>query len=201
MGKESDIPRDMALCGYYSTPPTSGNAYKKLFLEKVMPVPEFSKTTDIYDISIDGCLSGVAGLTRGIAFIPEILGLYRVHGKNKSDAGTVLSVQKLRQLFMRDYLREEYQSVWAKKMGVPYQTDLSRFNPMVCKQRFLAYRLQPEGHPLPDTRLGLLVSGLRGAFRVPYISTGKRLFILRLHRDRHSPSRPSVENDRRDCHA
>ena len=178
MGKESDIPRDITLCGYYATPPNSGNAYTKSFLEKIMPVPEFDKRKSDYDATVDGMLCGVSGLIGGVIFIPEALGLYRVHGANMSDAGKVESVQKIRQLFMRNYLREEYQMMWAKKLGIPIEFDLSRFNPNVCKQRFLAYRLQPQGHPIAtDTWLGLLVSGLHGAFRVPRLNIKKRLFI------------------------
>src|ERR1700722_7656977 len=34
MGNQRDIPRDVALWGYYLTPPNSGNAYRQSFLEK-----------------------------------------------------------------------------------------------------------------------------------------------------------------------
>jgi len=178
MGVESDIARTMALCGYYRTPPASGNVYTRAFLERVMPVPEFRERQDGYYLWNDGCLNSVAGLMGGIVFIHAVLGLYRIHGSNHSDAGEVTSVAKIRKLFMRDFIREEYQVGWAKRLGLPFASDLSRFSPTVCKQRFLAYRLEPTGHPVAtDTYWSLLLCGVRGAFRVPDMPILKRLYI------------------------
>lgn len=177
MGSENEILKDMKIAGAYTTPPTSGNAYRRGFLEKVMPAPEFMG--ERYWWAIDGYLNGIAGLMGGIVFIHETLGLYRVHGANLSDAGTVEDIDKIRLLFMRNYIGGQHLGRWAKKLNIPFDVDAARFNPNVCKQRFLAYRLDPDGHPIPtDTWLFLLLSGLCGAFKVNHIKFKKRIFVF-----------------------
>src|SRR5688500_6998436 len=61
----------------YMSPPTSGNAWSRKFLEKVLPIPEGP-----YKISADSYLCMLAPLYGGIKTIAEPLGLYRLHGKN-----------------------------------------------------------------------------------------------------------------------
>jgi glycosyltransferase involved in cell wall biosynthesis len=178
-GLKGNSPRhDIALWGHYKTSPTSANVYSRKFLELVMPLPEFSKS-DPYYMWQDTYLAQVAGIMDKVASIHEPLALYRVHGKNNSDMGQVQSVQKMRRLFMNDYLREKYQVPWAEKFNFHPKADRIRFCPHVCKQRFLSYRLQPEGHPIPeDNYWYLLTAGLTGALRFPYMTPPKRVFIF-----------------------
>lgn len=61
----------------YLSPPTSGNAWSRAFLDKVLPLPEemFRQHADIY-------LATLAPLYGQVAAIAEPLGCYRVHGTN-----------------------------------------------------------------------------------------------------------------------
>jgi len=59
--------------GAYTTPPTSGNAYARAFLEQVMPVPEELR------MAADGFLYGLAPLFGRIARLPRPLAHYRQH--------------------------------------------------------------------------------------------------------------------------
>jgi len=173
----ANIPRDIALWGYYLSPPSSGNAFRKDFLDKIMPMPK--KDFGNYYLPPDGYVAALAGLAGGVVSIHEPLGLYRFHGKNESDAGKVETVEKLRGLFMYDYIRETHQIEWASKFGFLCRFDRSRFHPTVCKKRFLAYRLEPKGHPVKqDNYLRLLASGLWGTVRFPYLTLRKRIFIF-----------------------
>ena len=167
--------QDIAQWGYYLTPPQSGNVYRKSFLDEILPAIE----TGPYPLPMDGYATGLAGLTGRVATLDETLGLYRIHGSNMSEAGQVGTVGKIRTLFMRDYVREQVQAQWAERMGLmPVQADRSRFHPTVCKQRLIAYRLDPVGHPVAsDGRWGLLLAGLWGAVRFPYLTLGKRCFV------------------------
>jgi glycosyltransferase involved in cell wall biosynthesis len=61
----------------YASPPTTGNAWSRRFLENVLPVPEaeFRQHADVY-------LTTLAPLFGPIAKVAEPLGCYRVHGQN-----------------------------------------------------------------------------------------------------------------------
>ncbi len=69
----------------YLWPPTSGNAFARAFLERVMPMPEAAYRTcpDLY-------LCGLAPLYGAVAAAPRPLGLWRVHGANNTWRGPFL---------------------------------------------------------------------------------------------------------------
>ncbi len=69
--------------GAYPTPPTSGNAYARRFLEQVMPVPEHLR------MAADGYLYGLAPLFGRIARVARPLGRYRQHGASSFGARPV----------------------------------------------------------------------------------------------------------------
>lgn len=177
-GLKGNTPRkDIALWGHYKTAPMSANAYSRTFLELVMPAPEFRD--EPYYMWLDTYLAQIAGLMDKVASIHEPLALYRIHGKNYSNAGDALSLAKLRRLFMNDVLREQYQNPWAEKLGLALKPDRIRFCPHVTKQRFLSYRIEPESHPLAqDSYCYLLAAGLISAIRFPYLSPFKRIVVF-----------------------
>lgn len=61
----------------YTSPPTSGNAWSRRFLESVLPAPEaeFRQHADSYLVTL-------APVYGRIAKVPEPQGCYRVHGRN-----------------------------------------------------------------------------------------------------------------------
>lgn len=59
------------------SPPTSGNAWSRNFLEKVLPMPE-----EPFSFGADDFLFTLAPLFGEIKSIPQPLGYYRVHGTN-----------------------------------------------------------------------------------------------------------------------
>ena len=61
----------------YLSPPTSGNAWSRRFLEQVLPMPESA-----YTISADNYLCMLAPLYGEVKAISEPISLYRLHGKN-----------------------------------------------------------------------------------------------------------------------
>jgi len=66
----------------YPTPPTSGNAWSRRFLERIFPIPEREYVT-----CPDGYLALLAPLFGSVRRIPTPQALYRVHGQN-SMSGT-----------------------------------------------------------------------------------------------------------------
>ncbi len=169
---------DLALWGSYFHPPTSGNAYRRSFLAQVMPGPEF--TPGGYDeFALDGYLTGRAALSGHIACLHESLGLYRVHGRNKSEQGGVDTLEKLHKIVMRDYFCDQSNQTWARQLGLPFTPDRIRFCPYRCKWRLLSWRLDPAQHPIPGDSYGrLFPAGLRGAFLYPYRTLSRRLLAL-----------------------
>jgi glycosyltransferase involved in cell wall biosynthesis len=62
--------------------PTSGNAWKRSFLEKIFPLPEPESLAAVGSASADASMSMLAPLYGEIAQITEPQGCYRVHGSN-----------------------------------------------------------------------------------------------------------------------
>jgi glycosyltransferase involved in cell wall biosynthesis len=60
-----------------NSPPTSGNAWSRHFLSKVLPIPEMT-----YRFGADSYLLNLAGIYGTIRAIQQPLGCYRVHGMN-----------------------------------------------------------------------------------------------------------------------
>lgn len=74
--------------GYISSP-TSGNAWSRRFLDKVLPMP-----TDAFKISADGYLFMLAPLFGFVSLIKDPQGFYRIHGKNNFK-GNILKEETL----------------------------------------------------------------------------------------------------------
>jgi hypothetical protein len=74
---EGDVSSELARTGWYSTVPTSGNAFPRRVLEQLMPLPEAEFTRSGEALLIMG-----AAFLGPIAAIDEPLTSYRVHGDN-----------------------------------------------------------------------------------------------------------------------
>lgn len=68
--------------GSYLSPPTSGNAWSRRFLEKVFPLPEAPDAHTKGATSPDAYLSALAPLFGPVRCIREAQGYYRLHGNN-----------------------------------------------------------------------------------------------------------------------
>lgn len=72
-----DIKRRVLLYGQYLTPPTSGNAYAREFLARVMPLD-----IRMFPFGPDAPLNAIAPLYGDVISINKPLGCYRIHGRN-----------------------------------------------------------------------------------------------------------------------
>lgn len=155
-----DIRRHVMSKGSYETPPTSGNAFARRYLQHVMPIPE-----EEYRISADGYLFTLAPLYGPVVHLPEGLGLYRRHGQNSWALSRVapelmaryvqLSLQ-LEGLLLRE----------AAKFGFPIPPDLEYRHHGRMMHRLASLRLAPERHPVPDDEpLELAYHGMRALWR------------------------------------
>jgi glycosyltransferase involved in cell wall biosynthesis len=110
----------------YLSPPTSGNAWSRRFLEVVLPMPEpeFRQHADTYLVT----LAPIFGLIKTIS---EPQGYYRIHGNNDYACQPTdekcrrnLAIYEHRCLALSKYLNDEgidiKPDVW-KKNGSPYE--------------------------------------------------------------------------------
>jgi glycosyltransferase involved in cell wall biosynthesis len=160
--------------GYYVSPPASGNAYRKSFLDQIMPIAD----EELYRRAPDGYTTGLAGVAGRVVSIPETLGYYRVHGRNFGGESGVESMQQLHHMFMRDVKREESEHAFGDQFNFHFPADRSRYCPGHTKLRLLSRRMLPGAHPIKtDTVFGLMVSGLVSAFKYPHLGPTKRVAV------------------------
>jgi glycosyltransferase involved in cell wall biosynthesis len=154
--------------GYYPSPPTSGNAYARAMLDRVLPM-----CGSTWRRGPDGLLNALAALYGPIATIHRSLGAYRIHGRNMY-AGA-LDVVMLRANVKNELDRETAIKEHARRLGQPITGGLCLTIPAHCKARLISLKLDPEHHqPSDDTLIGLAWAGVRACWRFPHLSAKKR---------------------------
>src|SRR6185437_5416442 len=129
--------KQIARYGYYTSPPASGNAFRKRFLDEIMPIAD----EELYRRAADGYTTGLAGIAGHVVSIPQVLGYYRIHGKNYGGASGVNSLSHLHHMFMRDIKREDSEHAFAKHFNFHFPSDRSRYCPGHTKLRLLSRRM------------------------------------------------------------
>jgi len=166
--------KQIANYGYYVSPPASGNAFRKTFLDAIMPIAD----EKLYRHAADGFTTGLAGLAGHVESIPERLGFYRVHGANYGGAGGATSMAHLHHMFMRDIMRENTQHEFGNCFDFHFSADRSRYCPGHTKLRLLSRRMFPEAHPIKaDGVAALVFCGLVSALRFPHLTLAKRFLV------------------------
>jgi glycosyltransferase involved in cell wall biosynthesis len=165
--------RQIANYGYYVSPPASGNAFRKTFLDEIMPLDE-----TLYRTAPDGYTTGLAGLAGSIVSIPRALGYYRIHGDNHGGESGIRSLEQLHHMFMRDIKREATEHAFGDRFNFHFSADRSRYCPGHTKLRLLSRRIRPDVHPIPTDRVLMLVRcGLTSAITFPHLTVAKRLGV------------------------
>jgi glycosyltransferase involved in cell wall biosynthesis len=166
--------KQIANYGYYVSPPASGNAFRKSFLDTIMPIAD----EELYRRAPDGYTTGLAGLAGHVESIPEILGFYRIHGDNYGGASGVKSIERLHHMFMRDVKRENSEHEFGNFFNFHFSADRSRYCPGHTKLRLLSRRMFPEVHPIKADTVGdLVLCGLISALKFPHLKLTKRFVV------------------------
>lgn len=97
---------------------TSGNAWPRWFLEKVMPFPEA-----LGEASPDGCLNAVSALHGPIEVVEDTVCLYRIHGGNRSRRQ--FDIMSLEGSLLRAAEMREYLAASAEELG--FTVDLEKW--------------------------------------------------------------------------
>jgi len=101
-------------------PPTSGLAYRRSVLEKVLPMDAVK-----WRLWADGCLIYCTAFLGKIKTLNEVLGSYRIHGKNyhhNQEGGTTEEAKSLAGIEMTNLYLNEF----LERIGYPDRVDLSR---------------------------------------------------------------------------
>jgi glycosyltransferase involved in cell wall biosynthesis len=107
-----------------SFPPTTGNAWRRTFLERVFPLPEIEKAYGIGSASADAYLSTVASLFGIVKAIHQPQGQYRIHGKNDF-AGTPFDERVVRHAVIFDHLCAALRG-YCRNMGIDVDPEVWR---------------------------------------------------------------------------
>jgi glycosyltransferase involved in cell wall biosynthesis len=168
-----DIRRWMTTTGAYPTPPGSGNAYPRWFVERV-----FGFESDFVDRAPDSYLLAAAPACGDIVTITKPLADYRVHGLNH---GAFLQLDDTRFAREIDLTRRRYNFFLevAQTMNLPVmQHALNRNLTYLCL-RTASYRLRPDIHPITrDASSSILVDGLKAFFYPQGFSTSQSVLLL-----------------------
>jgi hypothetical protein len=161
----------LARTGAYPSPVTSGNAYGRGLLERIMPIPERE-----FRISADGYLNALAPVYGPVVSIDRELGAYRRHEANRWAISHDPQAAELRVRVEHDLVRERLLREAARQQGRPLPADVALRDWNHVVQRLGHLRLDPAAHPVAsDTRLQLGRAAIRAARVSPEFSGAERL--------------------------
>ena len=133
--------------GFYPFPPTSGNAYPRWFLERVLP---YDPTR--YPRGMDGLLAAVAPLYGKVVALPEALGYYRIHGGNMG-ALEALDPDRFSYFVELDRRRAEFLEEHARRTRTALPANLLDRAFFHLQYRIVSLKLRPKQHPYAGDRL------------------------------------------------
>jgi glycosyltransferase involved in cell wall biosynthesis len=160
-----DIRDRITRFGEYPSSPSSGNAYARSALERLMPMDE--------TLWVAGSEKSLVYLTPFFGDVVSIrapLGRYRIHAANDSGfKGRHL--EKLRRRLTAVYFIPETICSVAAAKGIALDPRVLGSTSRELKLRMASIRLDPKTHPIAsDTRLGLAARGIRASMREPDLS-------------------------------
>ena len=155
----------------YPCPPTSGNAYARSFLDRVMPVPAVFA-------GADGPLNTLAPLYGDVLTLDRVLGCYRVHGANDG-AQAQLAADKFARFIRHDRQRADLLRQHAARRGIVLRGDPLDNALLHLQYRIASRRLLPAAHPVPgETAAGIAWRGVRAAWLSREEGLAGRLFLV-----------------------
>jgi glycosyltransferase involved in cell wall biosynthesis len=171
-GWSGDLPELILRYGNYPSTGTTGNAFDRVALAELMPIPEvrWRRQPDSYLILLMPFLGEAL-------WLDEVLGFYRSHGSNQWTMEE-LSLERLREQIVGEELREAALHEWAPRLGIEIPADWRLRNPNHLQTRLASLRLEAETHPYPDDRRWALArAGVRASRVAPTFSGRKRVFF------------------------
>jgi glycosyltransferase involved in cell wall biosynthesis len=160
-----DIRERITRFGEYPSSPSSGNAYARAALERLMPMDE-----KLWPAGSEKSLVYLTPFFGDVVSIREPLGRYRIHAANDSGfKGRHL--EKLHRRLTAVYFIPETICRVAADKGIALDPRVLGSTSRELKLRMASLRLDPKTHPIAgDRRIGLLLKGIRASLREPDLS-------------------------------
>ena len=172
-----DVVPTLLARGRYETPVTSGNAFSRAVLERILPIPE-----EEFRVAADGFLVSAAPFHGPVASTDLPLGAYRQHGNNAWASASVrpdrrLLAAQLRRTLQHDELRYRTIAEAASRSGLHAGSEPGLRDPQHLSARLASACLDPREHPYPsDTRLQLALRGVLHSRSAP-LPWGRRAVL------------------------
>ena len=142
--------------GRYYTAVTSGNAFYREVLERILPIPEAE-----FRISADGYLVTLAPLFGTVLSIEEPLGTYRMHDQNAWATLESADGDRFRRAIRLDEARYRALAKKAEELGLPAPVEPGMNDWLHLEKRLCSLCVEPQRHPVPsDSRARLGWRGL-----------------------------------------
>ena len=171
---DGDIRASILEAGGYVGVPTSGNAFARTVLERLLPLPESE-----WRQAADTSLEIIAPFLGDVVSLRKTLGCYRIHESNHGMLGDELDSRKLRVKIIIDLQREWALAEFASQSGFTIPRNWAAREPAHLKYRLASLRVDPTHHPILDDRPArLMLMGLRSVWRNPGYNLRGRLFHL-----------------------
>lgn len=160
-----DISNRIARFGEYPSSPSSGNAYARAVLERLMPIDEAT-----WFAAAEKPLVFLTPFFGDVVSICAPLGRYRIHEDNDSRLRG-RHLEALHRRLSAVYFTPETICAVAKSKGIELDPRVLGSTSRRIKLRMASLRLDPATHPIAgDTRVRLLLKGLRASMREPDLS-------------------------------
>jgi glycosyltransferase involved in cell wall biosynthesis len=164
-----DIRDRIVRFGEYPSPPSSGNAYARAALSRLMPLDE-----TIWFAAAEKSLVFLTPFFGDVVSICAPLGRYRIHSDNDSRLKGRHIEALHRRLSAPYFVPETIFNIAAAK-GIELDLRVLDSTARRLKLRMASLRLDPTTHPVAgDTRSGLMVRGIRATIRHPDLSLRDR---------------------------
>lgn len=163
---EGDLKSQVLDKGVYVSPPASGNAFSRRFLEAVMPIPEAdwrfgAETHPVF----------LAPLFGQIGAIHESLGYYRTHATSFTGVSGRMEPRKIRNLLQIDINLRKTLEEYAGRLGYPLTGGASLTHWLHYKIRLASCKMCGPQHPFPEDRaFGVASQLIRAAWAAPELS-------------------------------
>lgn len=171
---EGDIRALILDTGGYIGVPTSGNAFARTVLDRLLPLPE-----PLWPQSADTSLEIIAPFLGEVISLRKILGCYRIHESNGYMLDADLDSRKLRIKIIVDLQRESALSEFASQSGFTIPPNWAAREPAHLKYRLASLRVDPTRHPLmDDRRTRLMFMGMISSWRNSAYNLRSRIFHM-----------------------
>jgi glycosyltransferase involved in cell wall biosynthesis len=167
-----DIRASILDTGGYIGVPTSGNAFARIVLDRLLPLPEIQ-----WRQAADTSLEIIAPFLGDIVSLKKTLGCYRIHESNHGMLGDELDSRKLRVKIVIDLQREWALAEFANLSGFTIPPNWAAREPAHLKYRLASLRVDPTHHPIMNDRpMHLVLVGLKSSWCNSGYNLSSKLF-------------------------